>query len=143
VLAQFVLIVFALFAVLSLVVDVGFARITQAQMQNAADVAALEGLRQRDVLASTPGQNNAFANDCLRRSSAHRLVRWVFDDDFNVAAGDDYQFGAGPVIDLTDGVGSLHALETLSVSDVPVYKPDLQVNQQNQVHGDMVSGRFL
>jgi len=36
VLAQFVLVVFALFAVLSLVIDVGYARITQAEMQNAA-----------------------------------------------------------------------------------------------------------
>ncbi len=146
-LAQFVLIVFALFAVLSLVIDVGYARITQAEMQNAADAAALEGLRKRDVGVLNPatGQtvNDPFASDCLRRSAAHRLVSWVFDDDFDVAGGDpDHQFGAGPIIDLTDGVTNLHALQTITVPDSHVYKPDLQINQQNQVHGDMVSGRF-
>src|SRR5262249_33935224 len=35
-----------------------------------------------------------------------------------------------------------HALQTMSAPDVHVYKPDLQINQQNLVHGDMVSGRF-
>ena len=47
-LTQFALIVFALCAVLSLIIDVGYARMTQSQMQNAADVAALEGVRSRD-----------------------------------------------------------------------------------------------
>jgi hypothetical protein len=71
-------------------------------------------------------------------------VRWVFDDDFDPAGGDpDFQFGGGPVLDLTEGATSLHAGQTVSVpSDVHVYKPDLQLNQQNVVHGDMVSGRF-
>jgi len=146
VLAQFALTVFVFFAVLSLLIDVGYARLTQAQMQNAADTAALEGLRKRDIGVFNPatGQtvNDAFASDCLRRSAAHRLVRWVFDDDFDVSSDPDYQFGAGPVVDVTDGVTNLHALSTLSVPDTHVYKPDLQINQQNQVYGDMVSGRF-
>jgi len=147
VLAQFVLIVFAMFAVLSLVIDMGYARLTQAQMQNAADTAALEGMRKRDVGVLDPatGQtvDDPFASDCLRRAAANRLVHWVFDDDFNLTNGDpDYQFGAGPIIDVTDGVTNLHGLALLSVSDSPVYKPDLQLNQQNQVYGDMVSGRF-
>ena len=145
-LVQFVLVVFALFAVLSLVVDVGYARITQAQMQSAADGAALEGLRLRNVGVLNPatGQtvDDPFASDCLRRSAAHRLVGWTFDDDLDVTNGDPDQFGAGPVIDVTDGVTNLHALQTMSVPDVHVYKPTLQINQQNVVHGDMVSGRF-
>ena len=44
-LVQIALIVFALCGVLSLVVDIGYARLTQGQMQSAADAAALEGLR--------------------------------------------------------------------------------------------------
>src|SRR5262245_40717796 len=131
---------------LSLVIDVGYARITQAQMQNAADGAALEGLRKRNIGVVNPatGQtvDDSFAGDCLRRSAAHRVVGWTFDDDLNIADGDPAQYGAGPIIDLTDGVTSLHALQTMSVPDVHVYKPDLQINQQNAVHGDMVSGRF-
>ena len=146
-LVQIALIVFALCGLLSLVVDIGYARLTQGQMQNAADAAALEGLRKRDVGVrnSVTGQtvNDPFASDCLRRAAANRIVRWTFDDDFEPAEGDpDYQFGAGPVIDLTEGVTSVHALQTISVPDPHVYKPDPQLNQQNQVYGDMVSGRF-
>ena len=136
-LVQIALIVFALCGVLSLVVDIGYARLTQGQMQSAADAAALEGLRQRDVV------NDPFASDCLRRAAANRMVRRTFDDNLEPADGDpDFQFGAGPVIDLTEGVTSVHALQTISVPDPHVYKPDPQLNQQNQVYGDMVSGRF-
>jgi len=148
VLVQFAFIVFALFAVLSLIIDVGYARLTQVQMQNAADTAALEGLRNRDlpVVNAATGQPvlDAFASDCLRRTAANHLVRWMFDDDFDTVTGDsDYQFGAGPVINLTGGTTNLHANQTLSTPDgEPVYKPDLQLNQQNAVYGDMVSGRF-
>ena len=124
-LVQIVLIVFAMSAMLSLVIDVGYARVTQGQMQNAADAAALEGLRTGD------------------RSAANAVVQRVFDDDLDSTNGDpDYQFGAGPIIDLTDGVTSLHALQTISVPGVHVYKPDLQLNPQNAAYGDMVSGRF-
>jgi len=137
VLVQIALIVFALCGLLSLVVDIGYARLTQGQMQNAADAAALEGLRSLNV------SNEAFQSDCFRRAAASRIVGWTFDDDFDPANGDpDYQFGAGPVIDLTEGVTSVHALQTISVPDPHVYKPDLQLNQPNVVYGDMVSGRF-
>src|SRR5262249_1418316 len=110
------------------------------------DGAALEGLRKRNVGVANPatGQtvDDPFASDCLRRAAAHRLVGWTFDDDLDVVNGDPDQFGAGPIIDLTDGATNLHALQTMSVPDVHVYKPSLQTNQQNLVHGDMVSGRF-
>ena len=136
-LVQFALIVFALCGLLSLVVDIGYARLTQGQMQIAADSAALEGLRQRDIGPT------AFASDCLRRAAANRMIRRTFDDNLEPADGDpDYQFGAGPDVDLTEGVTSVHALQTISVPDPHVYKPDPQLNQQNQVYGDMVSGRF-
>ena len=42
-LVQFALIAFALSGLLALAVDIGFASLTQHQMQNAADSAALEG----------------------------------------------------------------------------------------------------
>jgi hypothetical protein len=131
VLVQIALIVFAMSAMLSLVIDVGYARVTQGQMQNAADAAALEGLRKRDI-----------GDESLRRAAVNSLAGRVFDDDFDVTNGDPDQYGAGPIIDLTEGATSLHALQTISVPDVHVYKPDLQLNEQNQVYGDMVSGRF-
>ncbi len=146
-LVQFALIVFALCGLLSLVVDIGYARLTQGQMQSAADAAALEGLRQRDVGVRNPVTgvtvNDPFASDCLRRAAANRIIRRTFDDNLDPIEGDaDYQFGAGPVLDLTEGVTSVHALQTVSVPETHVYKPDPQLNQQNQVYGDMVSGRF-
>jgi len=108
VLVQFALLVFVLAGVLALVIDVGYTRLTQAQMQSAADTAALEGLRRRDVgVPNAAGQivNDAFASDCQRRASANRLVHYTFDDDFNAANGDlDYQFGAGPIIAHDGGV---------------------------------------
>ncbi len=146
-LVQIALIVFALCGLLSLVVDIGYARLTQGQMQSAADAAALEGLRQRDVGVRNPVTgvtvNDPFASDCLRRAAANRIVRRTFDDNFDPVDGDaGYQFGAGPVVDLTEGVTSVHALQTISVPDPHVYKPNPQLNQQNEVYGDMVSGRF-
>jgi hypothetical protein len=147
VLAQVALLIFAFCAVLSLIIDVGFMRVTQAQMQNGADSAAIEGLRKRDVGIRNPVTgvtiNDPFASDCLRRAAANRMVRWTFDDDLDPTKGDpDYQFGAGPNIELTEGSTSLHALQTISVPDEHSYKPSPQLNQRNQVHGDMVSGRF-
>ena len=144
-LVQVALIIFALFGLLSLVVDVGFMRLTQAQLQNAADSAAVEGLRRRDVtVQNAAGQavRDPYASDCLRRAAAGRMVRRTFDDDFNAANGDDLQFGGGPVIGLSEGVTSLHALQTIAAPVAHSYKPELQFNQGNVGYGDMVSGRF-
>ena len=145
-LVQVALLVFALCAVLSMVIDIGYARMTQGQLQNAADAAAVEGLRRRNVgVRNAAGQivDDAFASDCQRRAAANRVVRKMFDDDLDPSNGDpDYQFGAGPVVDLTEGVTSMHALQTISIPETHVYKPDLQMNQGNEVYGDMVSGRF-
>ena len=143
-LVQVALIAFALSGLLSLAIDIGYARLTQGQLQNAADSAALEGLRNRDAVRNPANGNSiAYASDCVRRAAANRMVHRTFDDDFDYASGDpDYQFGGGPVINVTDGLTSAHALQTVTVPDQHVYKPDLQLNQQNQVYGDMVSGRF-
>ena len=48
-LTQFVFMVFAILGVMSLIVDVGLLRVTQGQMQPAADAAAIEGLRKREI----------------------------------------------------------------------------------------------
>src|SRR5262249_52619107 len=69
------LLLFALLALASLVIDLGWARAAQRQMQTAVDAAALEGLR---------GQN----------ADANALAAWTFDDDFDPSA-DARSFGAG------------------------------------------------
>src|SRR5215467_11332614 len=104
-------------ALLSIIIDIGYVRVTQAQMQTAADAAALEGLRAAVT-------NDPTLNDLPRRTEANLFVQWTFDDDMDPSNGDpDYQFGAGPVVATTDGVTSLQALQTVSVPDVHVYKP--------------------
>jgi hypothetical protein len=135
-LAQFALLAFGLFAMMSLAIDVGYVTLTRVQMQNAAEAAAIEGMRQRDVLA-----DDGAVSDCVRRQAARDVVGWTFDDDFEVAA-DERQFGAGPDIGLEGGEGSVAAFQTLVIRDPRVYKPRLQLNQPNQQHGDLVSGHY-
>lgn len=146
-LAQIGLAAFALLALMALAVDIGLVRVTQAQMQSAADSAALEGVRHRDVTvidaATAQPIANAFAADCLRRAAARRVVRATFDDDLDPESEDpEYAFGAGPIIDLSEGATSLHAYADMSVPEARVYKPAPQLNQPNAVDGDMVSGEF-
>lgn len=145
-LVQVALLSFAMLALLGLVVDTGMLHLTQGQMQTAADGAALEGIRNRDaVLQAGPGGvpvPNAFASDCLRRVVATRLAAAPFDDPGSTV--DDEAgtlFGAGPVIARTGGSTTLHAGQTISAA--APYDSRLQLNQQNAVYGDLVSGRFV
>jgi hypothetical protein len=205
----FAMLMFALMGLAALVIDIGFARLTQRQMQTAVDSAALEGLRFRDgipeewlndpvmkaeieaacgshpALPQNPGDPDwQIWLNCVRRWAASRNVAFVFDDDldpsdddgafyddnnpdpnvgqqFNVAG----QFGAGPVLEFTDGAGSdpdLAASEFIndptnpnsnprigSYPATPVYKPTrgdgtpgLELNLDNTIYGDMVAGSF-
>ncbi|MEZ5980484.1 MAG: pilus assembly protein TadG-related protein [Planctomycetota bacterium] len=110
----FALLVFGLMAVAALSIDLGFARLSQAQMQNAVDGAALEGLRWRNTLAS--GQPDFIEpiptyteNNRRRRASDH--VRLVFDDDMDLTTRDQGAFGtggrfaAGPDLRVENGLG--------------------------------------
>jgi hypothetical protein len=134
VLVFFAFIVFVAMAIAGLVIDLGVARLTQMQMQTAADSAALEGLRFRDDLPAawrpsgtvppnlppallseigpqpqTPYDptNPAWQKwiDGARRFAASEIVAVTFDDDLNPANGDLHQFGAGPVASVTDTIG--------------------------------------
>ena len=144
-LVQVALVAFAMLALLGLVVDTGMLHLTHGQMQTAADGAAIEGIRNRDaVLQAGPGGvpvPNAFASDCIRRTVATRLAAAQFDDTLYAVDGEPgSRFGAGPVIGRTAGYTTLHAGQTITAADP--YDPRLQLNQQNAVYGDMVSGRF-
>ena len=118
----FAMLMFALMGLAALVIDIGFARLTQRQMQTAVDSAALEGLR---------GKGTKSAAD--RQKAAREIADWHFDDDLNPAFDDGAfdsgsgQFGAGPVVEFTGGAGdpTLVASQTMSVDpDNPVYKPE-------------------
>ncbi len=61
-LVQIFFIIFMLLGMTALYVDMGIARLTQSQMQNAADAAALEGLKNgRDAAASLAALTSAGA----------------------------------------------------------------------------------
>ena len=93
----FAMMLFGIMAMAALVIDIGFARLTQRQMQTAADNAAVEGLR---------GEGTVDYSE--RRNAARNFAHWHFDDDLdasgNYPADDDGafdsgdgQFGAGAV----------------------------------------------
>lgn len=127
-LVLFAMLLFGLMAMAALVIDIGFARLTQRQLQGAAESGALEGLR---------GEGAVSYSD--RRAASRELIQWHFDDDLNSGGsyptGDDGafdtgsgQFGAGPKIEFSGGAGesSLHASELLEVDpNQPVDRPML------------------
>lgn len=115
---------FGFMALAALVIDIGFVRLTQRQLQLAADSGAIEGLRGSGFY--TEGQQRAAAND---------FVTWTFDDDLNVANLDDGafdsgsgEFGAGPQVNFSGGAGdpALYASQLMTVDPAnPVHKPVL------------------
>lgn len=121
-----VLLTFAFMGLLALIVDMGYARLAQLQMQNAVDGSVKEGLR-------------GLSGPTLRRAGARDLVTLTFDDDLDPSA-DAMGFGAGPVVQLSVGTGDANAFQT--IEGFGVYDPTLQLNFDNLPHGDMVSGRF-
>ena len=99
----FATMLFGIMAFAALVIDIGFARLTQRQMQIAAASAAVEGLRGEGVVA--------YAD---RRDAARDFVHWHFDDDLDATgtypSDDDGafdsgsgQFGAGPAVQFSGG----------------------------------------
>lgn len=122
----FAMFLFAFMALAALVIDIGFARLTQRQMQTAADAAALEGLRFRDEYP--PGYSPPTSLKDARRQQVSDIVAWTFDDNFDPTDGDPVNFGAGPLVDFSGGAGepSLVASQLMEVDpDYPVYKPQV------------------
>ncbi len=132
-LVLFVMIFFGLMGLAALVIDMGFARLTQQEMQTAVDSAALEGLRWRD-----------FSTDQYRRQQASQMVASLFTNYVDPSGG-TVECGAGPVVDFTGGVGpaDLAAAQTMVVLNPPVYQPtELELNLSNGTAGDMSSGTY-
>ncbi len=127
------MLMFGLMAMAALVIDIGFARLAQRQMQTATDAAALEGLRGYGVVAHVD-----------RQSNAEKFIAWQFDDDLDSVPSDDGitgeggAFGAGPIVTFSGGVGdpSNYASQLITVDlDNVVYKPVMQ-------RGDEKPGEF-
>lgn len=146
------MLMFAVMAMMALTVDIGLVLMTRTQMQTAVDTAALEGLRQRDAGREEP----YLVRDTRRRLSASLVARLVYDSDGVITdefLEQDDTLGAGPVFDITPariqgaGAGSLGSSqrtgETPTLNSIGVYKPAMQLNLDNERHGDMVQGKFI
>ncbi|MGE0757665.1 MAG: pilus assembly protein TadG-related protein [Pirellulaceae bacterium] len=122
----FAMMLFGIMAMAALLIDIGFARLTQQQLRVAADSAAVEGLRGEGTLVYN-----------VRRDVARDFIHWHFDDDLDSTgrypADDDGAFdtgsglsGAGPFVQFSGGAGdpSLVASQLMAVDPAnPVYKP--------------------
>jgi len=86
---QSVFYILMLFAMAALTIDLGLLRLTQVQMQNAADTAALEGLRGRYASICDPSGDPDVYAACLaaeqvaeadRRDNVKAIVGQAFQD---------------------------------------------------------------
>ncbi len=131
VLVLVIMLLFGILGLAALVIDIGFARLAQSEMQTAADSAALEGLRNG-------------------RQQAGQIVSEMFSDSTD-SSGQTVQYGAGPVVDFSGGVGDpdLAAAQLMQPGNPPVYQPmtstgtaGLELNLTNATEGDMASGTY-
>ena len=88
------MLLFGLFAMAALVIDLGFARLAQRQMQSAADSAALEGLRGEGV--------TEYAE---RQEAAERMIAWTLNDEFDVTTSNAGTVDFGAVASFSGGAG--------------------------------------
>jgi hypothetical protein len=140
---MFAFMFFGLMGLAALVIDIGFARLAQRQMQSAVDSAALEGLRW---------QAASSANTVVPRQQASQIVANLFTDYVD-SSGGTIQYGAGPVVNFSGGNGpsELAASQNISPGSPPVYQPitsggaaGLEMNYpENAQNGDMVAGTYV
>jgi hypothetical protein len=131
VLVLVIMLLFGLMGLAALAIDVGFARLAQSEMQTAVDSAALEGLRNGPATAAA-------------RQQASNIVTEMFSNGTDTG-GETVQYGAGPVVDFSGGVGdpNLAAGQLMQNGNPPLYQPgDLQANIGNAPEGDMVAGAY-
>ncbi len=127
-----ILLIIALVGVLALTLDFGFVLMSRRSMQVAVDTAALEGARN-------VGDEG--------REHARRVTRNVFDDDLDPTANNT-TLGAGPDQSLVQrdaqdraqfGTGTGDALTNPANF---IFRPDPQLNETNEQHGDLVRGTY-
>ena len=124
-LLQMFFFILMLLGIAALAIDMGYVRLTQSLMQNAADTAALEGLRQRE------------AGEPTRRASAKDMLDRAFVDP----AG-QRQMGAGPDIPMDAPADEFNANQKYQLGASPFFIPAVQFNPNNCVNGDMVAGGY-
>ena len=135
------LMLFAIFGVLALTVDLGFVFLSRRSMQAAVNTGALEGGRFVEEQSRITGEET--------RINARILIRNVFDDDLDPTSNST-SLGAGlsqgivtndsdgqTLLGTGNGTGAL-----LSNRSDYVYRPTPELNLSNAVHGDLVVGDY-
>jgi hypothetical protein len=121
----FALCVVGILGIATLTIDLGLARMTQNEMQTAADASALGGFQSLDGTVS--------------HQQAQNFGQFAFTDP----SGQTVE-GEGAAIDVDAGIGPIHASQLTSNPGVstPPSGQYLQLNQQNLREGDIVTGTY-
>lgn len=131
----FAIMVFALFAMAALIVDLGHAFIARRQMQSAVNSGALEGLRFRDSLPTGVG-DSAQTNEFNRRSLASQIISAALPYYTRSINGETPTLTGGMQLPGTD----YYASQTIVLDSATSVSP--QLNTSNAASGDMVAGHF-
>lgn len=173
VLVYFAMIAFVFFTMAALTIDMGFVRLTQAQMQPAVEAAALEGLRFRDHLPDPWLSDPVFLaavtpesgprpplpqyltdpvwvawRDNVRRWMARNQASLVYANQLSPGNDNPFQpsIGAGPIYAFNGGLGDSNAFEMVTKPTPPmpsVYQPILQLNLVNRGMGNVQQGDMV
>ena len=146
----FAMIVVIFLATIAVVIEMGTVRVTRRRMQSAAQVTAMEVLRERDYDPDGYGQANPNERDHSRRERNRKLAGFVFSPDL-LDAPEPGEQGPGPWVELQQ-VNEPNELNWGQVLVATGHSsPDLQANYSGAVgegtplnlrHGDIVTGTF-
>ncbi|WP_261344944.1 pilus assembly protein TadG-related protein [Roseiconus nitratireducens] len=129
-----VLFLLVLVGLLTLTLDYGFVLLSRRTMQSAVNTGALEGARDIDQRG---------------RMEAREVIRNVFDDDLD-PTDNLSTLGAGPEQTLVQRDGNdrprfaarADASSLFADRHEYVYRPVPELNPDNEIHGDLVSGDY-
>src|SRR5438445_798086 len=137
-LVWFALMAFVIMSLAALTIDLGLVRVTQLTMQSAAESAALEAMRERDLYITDPelvDGNFARTSSSILQAKNDQQRRQRVANRIQLALAD---VGAGPTFGVTHGYAGGFA------NGLPgVYQPQLQLNLEDSPEGDLVAGTCL
>ncbi|ELP33201.1 hypothetical protein RBSWK_03047 [Rhodopirellula baltica SWK14] len=121
-----VILLFALFAIAGLLIDIGMARLTQAHMQSVSDAASLEGGWQLAMGANQTTTRIAVVDRAAEMSESWGPHRIELEDGYNLG-----------------GSGKPESSQTINRDTLgdPV-RPMLDPNVDNDLEGDIVLGKY-
>lgn len=121
-----VMLLFVMFAIAGLLIDVGMARLTQARMQSVTDAAAIDGGWQLSLGSNQTAVRDAVANRTDQLFETWSPKRLEFDGGYDL-----------------DGDGVLESSQNINTTTIgEVIRPSLERNLNNEATGDIVLGNY-